>query len=142
MKNSVKRIKNFGEMLIPYNTPENEYDMGVMKTEEIVVDGYEMIVYYTKSKFETHCTEIVQIWGKYAVFLPFFVVCKLVKAFFGDEHLSLVELFKDNRKIYCWAVNCNLHGEPIPYPYQREAEECKFEDLKYHYMNQSQVNFY
>jgi len=142
IETTVEEMRRMGEQLVPYNTPQNEEDINILKTRETVIDGYDVCVYYTKSRFEDHCTEIVQLWGKYAPFLPFCVICKIAKAFLGSAHLSLVELFKGNRKVYCWAVNVTHDGKPIRSPYNGKVEECTFEGFNYSYMQPSQVNFY
>ena len=65
LETTAEQMRKLGEQLVPYNTQQNEDDINILKTRETVVDGYEVCVYYTKSKFEDHCTEIVQIWGKF-----------------------------------------------------------------------------
>jgi hypothetical protein len=146
LKETVARMRGLGEVLSPFNCAKNEDDISVLKTREIVVDGYEVVVYYTKShgypKGADHSTEVLQIYGSYSPFLPFNLICKLAKAFLGNEHLSLVELFKGNRKVYCWAVNQDSSGKVIPTPFEVEVEQCTFEGLKYSYMQPNQVNFY
>lgn len=143
---TVEQMRALGEQLIPYNSPraskDNENEIGILKIRRVVVDGYEVNIYYTKSDFETHKTEVVQIWGEYAPFLPFTLICKLAKTFLGGAHLSLVELFKGNRKVYCWTVNVDEDGKPIASPYKQEVEECTFEGFTYFYLQPNQVNFY
>ena len=80
--------------------------------------------------------------GQVSPFLPFVVICKMAKTFLGDAHLSLVELFKGNRKVYCWAVNVTHDGKPVRSPYSSKVEECSYEGFSYSYMQPSQVNFY
>lgn len=146
LKDIVADMREFGEKMIPYNVPkgkkENEEDIGIFKSRNIVVDGYEIRAYYTISDFDSHRTEILQLWGVYAPFLPFTLICKLAKEFLGDSHLTLVEMFKDDRKIYCWTVNVDSDGKPIESPYEVDVEECMFEGLNYLYIDPSQVNFY
>lgn len=143
---TVEQMRALGEQLIPYNAPraskENENDIGVLKSRRILVDGYEVNVYYTKSDFGEYKTEVVQIWGEFAPFLPFNLICKMAKAFLGGAHLSLVELFKGNRKVYCWTVTVDEDGKPRPSPYEAETEECTFEGFTYSYLQPNQVNFY
>ena len=74
--------------------------------------------------------------------MPFGLICKLAKRFLGSHHLSLVELFKDNRKIYIWSVCVDRRGRPIQAPYEIDTEECNFEGFNYLYMQPNQVNFY
>lgn len=139
---AVEEMKTLGEHLVPWNSPENEPDLSVLKARQAVVDGYELCLYYTKSRFDDHCTEILQVWGNDSPFLPFNVVCKVARAFLGQSHLSLVELFKGNRKVYCWSLCVDHTGRPMPSPYQVEVEDCSFEGFKYSYMQPNQVNLY
>ncbi len=141
----VEQMRGLGEYLIPYNFPkapaEWEDDINVLKAREIVVDGYTIVVHYSKADYENHYLETLQILGKNAPFLPFVLICKLAKSYLGDQELSLVEIVKDNRKIYCWTLT--LEGSnPIPSPFQQETEPCDYEGFHYNYMNPDQVNFH
>lgn len=142
LNETIEQMRSLGDQLVPYNSPENETDLYVMKSREVTVDGYDLILYYTKNRYDGHSTEIFQVYGKIAPFLPFFLICKLAKKFLGSAELSLVELFRGNRKVYCWAVNVDGDGKPIPSPYGFEAEDCTYEGFKYSYLQPSQVNFY
>jgi hypothetical protein len=139
---TVEQMRALGEQLVPYNAPENEPDLYVLKTREVTVEGYDVILYYTKSRFDEHATEILQVYGKNMPFLPFYLACKLAKKFLGSKELSLVELFRGNRKVYCWSVNVDDHGRPIRTPYEVEAENCTYEGFRYSYLQPNQVNFY
>lgn len=142
----VSSLKNLGTMLIPYNYPlapiTEEDDMSFFKTRDAVVDGYTVILHYQKCDYDSHLMETLQIYGKYSPFLPFELVCKLARKFLGGQELSLVEVFRDNRKIYCWSVCIDRAGNPIEAPYEVEVEKCTFGGLTYNYMLPSQVNLF
>lgn len=138
---TVQEMRALGEQFVPYSTPADENDISVLKTREVTVDGYALVLYYTKSKFEDRSTEVLQIYGQHMPFLPFYLVCKLGKSFLGDFDLSLVELFRENRKIYCWSVNFDLAGKTISLP-DGFAENCQYEGFSYSYLQPYQVNFY
>ena len=144
----VERMRNMGEMLIPFNFPKvppsmtQEDDLVFFKEKEAVIDGYSLYLHYQKSDFDTHYLETLQVYNRNSPFLPFGLVCKLGKRFLGSHHLSLVELFKENRKIYCWSVCVDRQGISIPPPYELETEDCQFEGLKYMYLQPNQVNFW
>lgn len=144
----IDNMRKIGEMLIPHNYPRAlpvttmEDDLAFFKEREAIIDGYSLFLNYQKSDYDTHFLETLQIYNKYSPFLPFNLVCKLGKRFLGSHHLSLVELFKDNRKIYCWSVCVDDQGRPIPLPYELVTEDCQFEGLSYLYMQPSQVNFF
>lgn len=144
----IDSMRNLGDMLIPHNFPKAppmntmEDDLAIFKTREATIDGYPIILHYQKADYEQHLMETLQIYGKNSPFLPFSLICKLAKRFLGPHHLSLVELFKENRKIYIWSVCVDRRGRPIPAPYDMETEECEYEGFNYLYMQPSQVNFY
>jgi hypothetical protein len=143
----IDSMRTLGDMLIPHNFPKAppttmEDDLSIFKEREAIIDGYPMILHYQKADYESHYMETLQIYNKNSPFLPFSLICKLGQRFLGSHYLSLVELFKDNRKIYCWSVFVDRTGRPIPSPYEVETEQCQFEGFKYLYMQPNQVNFY
>jgi hypothetical protein len=144
----IEGMRALGDMLIPYNFPKApppttmEDDLAIFKQREAIIDGYPIMLHYQKADYDKHLMETLQIYGKSSPFLPFNLICKLAKRFLGPYHLSLVEIFKDNRKIYIWSVCVDRRGRPIPAPFDTETEECEFEGLDYLYMQPSQVNFY
>jgi hypothetical protein len=143
----VDDVRAMGDMLIPYNFPKvkppiGEDDLAFFKERECLIDGYPVVLHYHKSDYDKHLMETLQVYGKNSPFLPFCVVVKLGKAFLGPHHLSLVELFKDNRKIYCWSLCVDRRGRPIPSPYDVQTEQCHYEGFDYLYLQPNQVNFF
>lgn len=143
----VDQMRTMGDMLIPYNFPKSppshgEDELAIFKERECLIEGYPVIIHYQKGDYDRHLMETLQIYGKNSPFLPFSVICKLAKAFLGPHHLSLVELFRDNRKIYCWSVCVDRRGCPIPSLYDVETEQCNYEGFSYLYMQPNQVNFF
>lgn len=141
----VKAMRGLGEVLMPYNFPkvpaEEEEDVNSIKTREITVDGYTLIVHYSKAEYQQHYLETLQVLGKYTPFLPFSLVCKIGRRFLGPNHLSFVELFKGN-KIYCWTVVKDRDDIAVPGPYNNDIESRIFEGFEYRVMDSKQVNFY
>ncbi len=141
----VKAMRGLGEVLMPYNFPkvpaEEEDDINPIKTREVTVDGYTLIVHYSKAEYQQHYLETLQVLGKYTPFLPFSLVCKVGKRFLGSNHLSFVEIFKTN-KIYCWTVVKDKDDIAIPGPYNNDIESRIFEGFEYRVMDSKQVNFY
>ena len=49
----VEEMRSLGEQLIPYNFPrapaEWEEDINLLKAREIIVDGYTVVVHYSKA---------------------------------------------------------------------------------------------
>jgi hypothetical protein len=136
-----------GDMLVPYNfplgDPNVEDDINPLKTTEVVVDGYPIVVHYSKADYGSHYLITFQVLGQNAPFLPFNVVVKLAKKFLGSKDLSLVELLKDNRKIYCWTVTMTKEGESMLLLQDEEdSEHCIYEGFEYVYMRPDKVSFY
>jgi len=146
LEQHVDQMRALGEQLIPYNFPkapaEWEDDINILKAREIIIDGYTVVVHYSKADYDDHYLETLQILSKNSPFLPFVVLCKLAKAFLGDQELALVEVIRDNRKVYCWTLTVDKEGHPIPSPFQQEAEPCQYEGWHYSYMNPDQVKFH
>lgn len=144
----IESMRAMGDMLIPYNFPlvlspiTAEDDLAILKQKQVLVDGYPIMLHFQKADYRTHLMETLQIYGKNSPFLPFNLVCKLARRFLGTHHLSLVEIFKDNRKIYIWSVCVDRTGRPISAPYEMESEECDFEGFNYLYVQPNQVDFY
>jgi hypothetical protein len=142
----VNEMKRIGEDLIPYNFPlapasvEEKYNDHKMR--EVLIDGYDVVLHYSKSDYGEYFTETIQILGLENPFLPFCLIVKIAVKFLGNNNLALVEIFKDNRKIYCWTTNVGKDGEVILSPYQDDAEHCVYEGVDYIYLKQDQVNFY
>ena len=112
------------------------------KEKEIVIDGYVMFVYYQKTDHSKHSVETLQIFGRTSPFLPFNVVSRLARRILGQDELSLVEIFKNDRKVYVWSVCKDKKGIAIASPYEAETEECEFEGWTYFYMQPNQVDFF
>lgn len=146
MDKIIDDMKNLGKLLIPYNYPKAPYsdenDISILKTREITVDGYEIVVHYSIADYDKYFQESIQIYGLNCPFLPFNVVCKIAKKFLGDKELALVEGFQNNRKIYCWNLFTNKEGEPINQLDIHKIEYCLYEGFQYAYLDVNQVNFY
>lgn len=143
---TIRKMKGLGEIFIPYNFPQNdphlEDDLNVLKVVQCEVDGYSLILHFSKADYGSYYIETLQVFSLESPFLPFHLVVKIARAFLGSEHLSLVELYKDNKKIYCWTKCLNKRGATIKSPYEEESEKCSFEGFDYILMNTNQVTFY
>jgi hypothetical protein len=143
----IEEMRNVGEVLVPYNYPKGSVNIWgdqliIFKEREAIIDGYPVIIHYQKSDYDDHFLETLQIFGKNSPFLPFNLICKLAKRFLGSHHLSLIEVFRDSRKLYVWAVCVDKKGRPIPSPYDSETEPCEFEGFNYLYMQPNQADFF
>ena len=142
----VHGMKALGEILVPFNFPlaplPTEDDLGLFKAREAVVDGYQIYIHYQKSDYSVYFIETVQVHNTGSPFLPFSLVCKLGKRFLGNRHLSLVEMFRENRKIYLWSLCSDKQGNALPLPNNPQVEECVFEGFQYSYLQPSQIDFF
>lgn len=142
----VKEMRGLGEVLMPYNyptvSPEDEDDILLLKSREVTVDGYNAVIFYSKSDYRKYYLETLQILGKNCPFLPFWLVVKVAKKFLGENHLSLVEIFKEGKKIYCWSVIKSRKNVSLPSPHKNKVKDCVYEGFSYKSMSPNQVNFY
>lgn len=146
---TVESMRNVGETLIPHNYPKSvppplgqQDDLLLFKKKSILVDGYNIDVHYQKSDFDEYLTETLQIYAQYSPFLPFNVVVKLAKKFLGGHDLSLVEIYREGRKIYIWTVYVDRRGRPIKFPFDIQVENCNYEGIRYSYMLPTQVHIF
>jgi len=145
----VESMRSVGETLIPYNYPKSvtpslgqEDELLFFKKKSVVVDGYNIDLYYQKSDFDEYFAETLQIYAQYCPFIPFNIAVKLAKKFLGGHNLSLVEIYKEGRKIYVWTVYVDRTGRPIEFPFDTPVENCNFEGTKYSYMLSMQVHIF
>ena len=105
----IKEMRSLGDFLMPYSFPriDEEGLIGDLKLREIPVDGYNLILNFSRNNYSTHYLETLQIFGKYSPFLPFSLVCKVGKMFMGDQHLALVELCRYTGTVRHCGVHCS-----------------------------------
>lgn len=143
--NLVLGVKKLGDLLVPYNFPQNdpalEDDLNAVKVTHTVVDGYDVTIYYSKADHNDFILETVQVYADNHPFLPFALVVKIARKFLGSEKLSLIEFMRMDRKVYCWTVYRNLSGKPINPPYE-SMKHLAYEGFEYTYLSPSNVNFY
>lgn len=140
----IEILRNFSEHLVPYNFPlspmDFEYDIACLKKNEAEVDGYTIIMHFNKAFYGKYYLETFQIYNKNSPFLPFCLVAKLAKKALGSYHLSLVEFYQHDHKIYCWTVCVDERGRPIPSPIKSKTKN--FEGFEYSYVKPEQLNLY
>ena len=78
LKSASNLIVNF---TFPKISPSEESDFDFLRSATICVDGSLVNIYYTKSDYNSHFFETVQIIGEYSPFIPFLVVLKVGKVF-------------------------------------------------------------
>jgi len=142
----VKEMKGMGDHLITYTFPqaplESEKDIKILKQRDIVVDGYDVVVCYSKADYGENILETLQIQGEHYPFLPFNVVCKLGIMFLGDDCLSLIEIVKTGRKLYCWTLATDKTDGMRISPDEEASIPCSYQGLDFSSVNPDSVNFY
>jgi hypothetical protein len=142
----IEILRNLSNHLVDYNFPlspmDFEYDIACLKKTEACVDSYNVVVHFNKACYGNYYLETFQVFNKNAPFLPFSLVAKLAKKTLGGHHLSLVEFYQQDRKIYCWSVCVDDRGRPIISPIQDQSKPKMFEGFEYRYMQPEQLNLY
>ena len=146
-----KSLKNLGQLLVPYNYPlapsDQESIISPLKSIELEVDGYTVVISYNKGDYEDHYLETFQVYGRYTPFLPFHLVVKLAKKVLGNDNLALLEIWCGNtsqraRKIYCWTLTVGKDGQPKASPYKNKMERHVFEGFAYNYVEVGTIDLY
>jgi hypothetical protein len=148
----IDELRVMGEHLIPLNFPRNdpnlENDISVLKKAEVVIDGYNIVIKFNKAEYfnqkegDDYVLETFQLTGKDIPFLPFALVVKIGRRVLGGHHLSLVEFFNENRKVYCWSVCLDKRGRPISPPFEQEMKKCSYEGFEYDFIDSDELSFY
>ena len=88
----IELLRNLSDHLVDYNFPlspmDFEYDIACLKKTEVDVDGYSLVIHFNRAYYNNYYLETLQIFNKYAPFLPFSLVAKLAKKALGGYHLS------------------------------------------------------
>lgn len=107
IQDTVDSMKNMADLLIPYSFPnvsfEEELKVLCMKQRNVCVDGYEIIVVFSRADYRKHILETLQIQSPQVPFIPFNIVCKTAQLFMGQKDLAYIDFFRNNRKVYCWS---------------------------------------
>lgn len=143
---ALDRLLAVGEQLVPYNSDTKlENDIHMLKTVEVMVDGYEFELYFHKLAYEGNFLELVQLSPSRTIFLPFNVVVKVARKALGGHHLSFVQYFDRNgsHRIYCWSVYRDQRGRPLPYPFSKKNSEHRvFDGVEYDQLDPKELNIY
>lgn len=137
-----KLANNFIGLTFPHSKSGDDQDLVILKSAEVLVDGYTVILFFSISDYGDHLIQTFQIYPKNHIFLPFCLVCKLAKKFLGEKHVTLLELFGGNKKLYCWSVVTDQEGNPIENPYAHDREKREFEKFNFCLMRPEEVNFF
>lgn len=140
---AVTEMKGLAETLLPFTYPtvsfDDEQDILMLKQRQILVDGYDLLVCYSKADYSEYLLESLQVQSTNAPFLPFTIVCKLGCAFLGDENLQFIDFFRNNRKVYCWTLK-SRNGRLLP-PDKR-SKPGDFEGFEYTLLHPGTVDLF
>lgn len=146
LEQQVEELKNLADHLVPYTWPLSpkslEDDIFVLRMKSIQIDGYHVLVNFTRADYGDYYLETVQIEGDRTYFLPFHLVAKVAIAFLGNHELSLIEVFKERKKVYCWTIYLDKRGRPKSVEQPKKSEKLTYEGLEYTYIDPSEINFY
>jgi hypothetical protein len=116
-KQNVRKMKAMADLLIPHTFPkvsfEDEKEIVLFKEKIITIDGYEILLCFSRADYGKHFLESLQIQSYLTPFLPFNLVCKIAKEFLGKKNLSYIEFLRNNRKVYCWTIKTRK-GRSLP----------------------------
>lgn len=139
----IEGMKTLAISLIPHTFPnvsfEHEQDVLVLKQRRVKVDGYDITVCYSRADYEKHFLDTLQIQNSSSPFLPFSLVCKLGRAFLGEQNLSYVDFVRDNKKVYCWTLRVR-DEQPLP-PYKK-SKMSSYEGFEYSILSPGMVNLH
>lgn len=147
LEQKINMLKTLGEHLVPYNYPrasqQEDLQVHYLKHIDIEVDGYKLQIHYNKADYGDKALITFQITGRNNPFLPFLLVLKVARKCLGDKYLSLLEIYRDKRKIYCWTLVQDNDGNPIQYPYEEDqVTHLEYGGFEYTYMNPNQAKYY
>lgn len=126
----IEEMRNAAHTLVPYTYPlVDEHDDKVvspLKQRRVNVDGYEVLVMFSRSDYGENFVENLEIVALYSPFLPMHVVCKLATRFLGGHHLLHYSSYLEGRKVYVWKVCLDRRGCPIPL----DVDDCEFKEYQ------------
>lgn len=134
-------------LLLPYSFPivprQDEVDIACLKQREITIDGYDVGVYFNSCDYSSYKLESLQVFGRYFNSLPFYLVCKIARAFLGSEDLTLIEsIDKSYRKIYVWTLYYDRDGKKTSSPVKGKRKADYFEGFNFFRLNEMDIKFF
>jgi len=136
LEKTISEMKGMANMLIPHTWPQAEFEdeqaVLCLKQRIVTIDGYQVTLCFSRADYGKYFLDSLQIQSYHAPFLPFAVICKLGKMFFGNGLLAYVDFFKNDKKVYCWAVK-HIEGQILP-PTKR-SRPAEFEGYEFRILN-------
>lgn len=153
---NIDQMKRMAEILIKHSFPTvsavDEDIISPLKQRVLVVDGYEITVYYSICKYRKDLIlKTVQIYSRNMTYLPFRLLCKIAKLFFGETFPSFSYVddyrFPDSaeaRKVYVWSIYCD-EDKIISFeenPIFSNLKLSQFENFCYYSVNGNHLKFF
>ncbi len=153
---NVEQMKRMTELLIKHSfpsvSPVDEEIISPLKQRILVVDGYEITLYYSICKYRKDLIlKTVQIYSRNTTYLPFRLLCKIGKLFFGEEIPSFSCVYDyrfpdsaEARKVYVWSIYCDENGV-MPFeenPIFPNLKLSQFENFCYYSVNGNVLKFF
>lgn len=135
----ISEMRATASALTRYSYPKtskiDELDITCLKQRSLCIDGYQVILFLSRSDHNDFFLDKLEIVGMTIPFIPTYIVCKIGAKVLGDKHLRYSESFKFGRKFYVWSVTLNKDEEPTESIDPEELTECEFEGFKYLYVD-------
>lgn len=142
LSKTVKEMKSMADMLVPHTWPQADFkveqDVLCLKQRIITVDGYEVNVCLSRADYKKYILDSLQIQSQNGPFIPFNIVCKIGIVFFGKTLLSYIDFFRNDKKVYCWAIK-HFDGKILNPSHSEPAE---FEGFKYQILDHGSVDLF
>ena len=133
-----RQMRDAAVQMVPFSYPRApaSYEEFVypLRMRQTRIDGYRVLVSFGIADHGHHMLESVQAFSCHGAFLPFSLVVKIGSTFLGKRNLSLMEMFQNRRKVYCWTVYRDTDGNPCRTPFKMDHEKCVFEGFEYDYV--------
>lgn len=131
---AAKQADLMSNILEPYSFPKFdasvEHALTPYKVWRFPLDGYDVIVYFTKSGAKDCKISSLQVWSEDFLILPFSVSVKVAKIFIKGNNLSLFLLKNYDKLLYCWTKMTTLDGELLK-PIDESVVEKTYGDFSY-----------
>lgn len=147
MNNFYEKIgitKKIADRLIPNTFPRcklgDDSEISMLKTTEILIDGYDCGIFHSISDFDNYKIKILQIWPIHHYFISFNVMAKIVSSFLGKKGLYFFEIWNNEKMLYCWTLVLDKNNSEVSNFYKLKQKQCTFQDLTYNVINPREIN--
>lgn len=143
LRDHVVEMRRLSDHLVPYSYPfvdaEEEVDLLPLKTRRIIVDGYDLVVCFSKIQQPKFYIESLHITPACTPFLPFNLVCKIASVFLGTKHLSYIGILRHHKRIYCWSIRRRQRKVLPPI---KGSQTMEYEGFSYNVLSPTPKQFY